>query len=92
MVGKLNKLRGHEHGAAKVVETLQGRDLLGWRYTGPFDELPAWQAANAEHRVVAWDDVTAAEGTGIVHIAPGCGREDFGVSKAENLAVARAGG
>ena len=26
---KLNKLRGHEHGEAKVVETLQGRDLLG---------------------------------------------------------------
>ncbi len=53
VVGKLNKLRGHEHGAAKVVETLQGRDLLGWRYTGPFDELPAWKEANAEHRVVA---------------------------------------
>jgi len=87
VVGKLNKLRGHEHGAAKVVETLQGRDLLGWRYTGPFDELPAWQAANAEHRVVPWDEVTAAEGTGIVHMAPGCGREDFAVSKAENLAV-----
>ncbi|HEY1389533.1 MAG TPA: isoleucine--tRNA ligase [Ktedonobacterales bacterium] len=87
VVGKLNKLRGHEHGAAKVVETLRGRDLLGWRYTGPFDELPAWQAANAEHRVVAWDDVTAAEGTGIVHIAPGCGREDFGLSKEHNLAV-----
>ncbi len=87
VVGKLNKLRGHEHGAAKVVETLEGRDLLGWRYTGPFDELPAWQDAGAEHRVVAWDEVTAAEGTGIVHIAPGCGREDFGLSKGDHLAV-----
>ena len=52
--------------------------MLGWRYTGPFDELPAWQEANVEHRVVAWDEVSATEGTGIVHIAPGCGREDFG--------------
>jgi len=88
VVGKLAKLRGHEHGEAKVVATLPGRDLLGWRYTGPFDELPAWQdAANAgtEHRVIAWGDVSAAEGTGVVHIAPGCGREDFMLGKAEGL-------
>jgi len=88
VVGKLAKLRGHEHGEAKVVGTLPGRELLGWRYAGPFDELPAWQdAANAgtEHRVIAWDDVSAAEGTGVVHIAPGCGREDFMLGKAEGL-------
>ena len=55
--------------------------MVGWRYTGPFDELPAWQRAGAEHRVIAWDEVSADEGTGIVHIAPGCGREDFALSK-----------
>jgi isoleucyl-tRNA synthetase len=27
--------------------------------------------------VIAWDDVSLDEGTGIVHIAPGCGGEDF---------------
>ncbi len=87
VVPKLAKLRGHEHGEARVVETLPGRALLGWRYTGPFDELPAWQDANAQHRVVPWDDVTAEEGTGIVHMAPGCGREDFAVGKADDLPV-----
>ena len=30
-----------------------------------------------DHRVVAWDVVGETEGTGIVHIAPGCGKEDF---------------
>ncbi|HZC04989.1 MAG TPA: isoleucine--tRNA ligase [Ktedonobacterales bacterium] len=89
VVAKLNKLRGHEHGAAKVVETVPGSHLLGWNYTGPFDELPAWQEAQAEtnvrHHVIAWDDVSAVEGTGIVHIAPGCGREDFMLGKAEHL-------
>ena len=50
VVPKLKKLRGHEHGEAKVVETLPGADVLGWRYTGPFDELPAWQRTGAEHR------------------------------------------
>ena len=33
------------------------------------------------HRVVAWKDVGETEGTGIVHIAPGCGKEDFALGK-----------
>jgi isoleucyl-tRNA synthetase len=37
------------------------------------------------HRVVAWNEVSEAEGTGIVHIAPGCGKEDFGLGKVVGL-------
>jgi isoleucyl-tRNA synthetase len=37
------------------------------------------------HRVIAWKDVGETEGTGIVHIAPGCGREDFLLGKEEGL-------
>ena len=37
------------------------------------------------HRVVSWKDVSEAEGTGIVHIAPGCGKEDFGLGKQVGL-------
>ncbi|MFI5273827.1 MAG: isoleucine--tRNA ligase [Ktedonobacterales bacterium] len=85
VVPKLKKLQGHEHGEFRVVATLPGSDLLGWRYTGPFDELPAWHDAGAQHRVIAWDEVSAAEGTGIVHIAPGAGREDYALGKAEGL-------
>ncbi|WIG59949.1 MAG: Isoleucyl-tRNA synthetase [Ktedonobacterales bacterium] len=87
VVPKLKKLRGREHGEAKVVATLPGSELLGWRYTGPYDELPAWNNTHTEHRVVAWDEVSAAEGTGIVHIAPGCGREDYGLAKEDDLAI-----
>ncbi len=82
---KLQKLRGRERGEAQVVEMLSGRDMLGWHYHGPFDELPAEQGV--EHTVISWDEVSSAEGTGIVHIAPGCGREDFGLSKEHHLAV-----
>ncbi|HEX2350138.1 MAG TPA: isoleucine--tRNA ligase [Ktedonobacterales bacterium] len=88
VVSKLAKLRGHEHGEAKVVEKVPGSHLLGWAYTGPFDELPAWQAEaarNVRHHVIAWSDVSADEGTGVVHIAPGCGREDFALGKDEHL-------
>jgi isoleucyl-tRNA synthetase len=43
------------------------------------------RSAHEAHRVIAWKDVGEAEGTGIVHIAPGCGKEDFQLGKAEGL-------
>ncbi len=33
------------------------------------------------HRVILWEAVGEKEGTGIVHIAPGCGAEDFQLGK-----------
>jgi isoleucyl-tRNA synthetase len=35
------------------------------------------QSAKQAHQVILWDEVGETEGTGIVHIAPGCGAEDF---------------
>ena len=81
----LKALKGRDKGDYHVVETLKGSDMLGWGYRGPFDELPA--AQGVVHTVIPWKDVSAAEGTGIVHIAPGCGREDFALSKEFNLPV-----
>jgi isoleucyl-tRNA synthetase len=84
-------------GEFKVLEEKLGRELEGWRYAGPFDELPAVQAAFEqgvsaaakdgpyEHRVVLWGEVGEEEGTGIVHIAPGCGAEDFALGKSLGL-------
>jgi isoleucyl-tRNA synthetase len=68
-----------------LEEVLRGEQLVGWRYRGPFDHLPA--AAGIEHRVVAWDEVSLDEGTGIVHIAPGAGQEDFDLGRREGLPV-----
>ncbi len=69
----------------KVVGSVPGSELVGLSYVGPFDEFPA--AAGLEHRVVAWDEVSMEEGTGIVHIAPGCGAEDFELGQKEGLAT-----
>ena len=55
------------------------RELVGLRYEGPFDGLGP--GAEAGHRVIGWDEVSLDEGTGVVHIAPGCGTEDFELSK-----------
>ena len=43
-------------------------------------------AADA-HRVVLWDEVSETEGTGIVHVAPGCGAEDFRLGKEHDLPI-----
>jgi isoleucyl-tRNA synthetase len=43
------------------------------------------RAAKELHRVIPWEQVGEKEGTGIVHIAPGCGKEDFLLGKAEGL-------
>ncbi len=81
----LKALKGRDKGDYKVVQTLKGSEMVGWSYRGPFDELPAEQGV--VHTIIPWKDVSATEGTGIVHIAPGCGREDFALSKEFNLAV-----
>jgi isoleucyl-tRNA synthetase len=39
------------------------------------------------HQVIPWDEVAEDEGTGIVHIAPGAGAEDFGLGKEFKLPV-----
>ena len=67
------------------AERLPGADLVGWRYEGPFDSLGP--GGEVDHRVIPWDDVSMEEGTGVVHIAPGCGAEDFELSKALGLDV-----
>ena len=82
----------------EVLEERPGRELVGWRYAGPFDEMPAvrrafaaWRGADGEtpyvHRIVAWDEVGEDEGTGIVHVAPGCGAEDFQLGRRLGLPV-----
>ncbi len=37
------------------------------------------------HQVIPWEAVGEAEGTGIVHIAPGCGAEDFQLGRQYHL-------
>ena len=76
-----------ERGPFEILEELPGSRLLGLEYEGPFDDLPKPAEAKAAHRVIAWKEVVATEGTGIVHIAPGCGKEDFDLSKELNLPV-----
>jgi len=96
--GTLHMLEGEY----EVLGELKGKELEGWTYDGPFDDLPAattpggvthlkklvagiTTTAKQVHQVILWDEVGEAEGTGIVHIAPGCGAEDFVLGKEHNF-------
>lgn len=86
-----------EQGGYEIEATIKGAEMIGWEYTGPFDDLPAQsemggvpfdprvkdKCGKTCHRVVDGGRdfkgnpmVVAGEGTGIVHIAPGCGDVD----------------
>jgi isoleucyl-tRNA synthetase len=77
-----------------IVRTVKGSELVGLKYSGPFDQLPAVQAvaeANPDtfHTVIATDaqilPITATEGTGMVHTAVSAGAEDFRLGKLRGL-------
>src|SRR5829696_3150731 len=70
---------------ARFERRVRGAELVGLRYEGPFDDLAP--GADVDHRVIPWDEVSLDEGTGIVHIAPGCGAEDFDLSREFDLPV-----
>ncbi len=66
----------------RLVQRLHGRDLLGRRYTPPFDFFVGRENA---HQVLPADYVTTDDGTGIVHIAPAFGEEDKVVTDAAGI-------
>src|SRR5687767_4557067 len=72
-------------GPYETIDRVKGSELVGLTYRGPFDELEA--QSQVRHRVIPWTEVGEAEGTGIVHIAPGAGAEDYELSKTEGLDV-----
>jgi isoleucyl-tRNA synthetase len=68
--------------ADRVIARFSGSDLLGTRYTPPFDFFAGRENA---HRVLSADYVTTEDGTGIVHIAPAFGEEDKVVTDAAGI-------
>ena len=68
--------------ATTVVAEMKGTDLLGQRYVPPFDF--ATPESGDPFRVVPADFVTLDQGTGVVHIAPAFGEDDYRIGQAEN--------
>lgn len=67
---------------ADVVRRIKGHKLVGMTYEPLFDYF---KDTPAGFRVVAADFVTTEDGTGVVHVAPGHGEDDFWLGKREGV-------
>ena len=68
-----------------VLRTFPGSELVGKKYQ-PLDTGSAWPDSDKIHTIYAADFVSHESGTGIVHIAPAYGEDDFELGKANGIA------
>jgi isoleucyl-tRNA synthetase len=74
--GPFDELRAQANPGGYPADIALVSAKRGWGSSRPAREI---------HRVIAWNQVGEAEGTGIVHIAPGCGKEDYELGQGEKL-------
>lgn len=78
----------HQPIVYKVVRQIAGGDLVGLTYQ-PLPTGSTWptdpETAAKIHRVYAADFVTNESGTGIVHVAPAYGEDDFALCQANGI-------
>jgi len=86
-IAERKSIHGATHGKPLAsfpkVGEFSGRDLIGWRYHQLLDAVPV---SGDAFRVVAGDFVTSDDGTGLVHMAPAFGADDYATVKREGLA------
>ncbi len=68
---------------AEILDRLTGADLVGRRYRGPIFRLTDREEGGFP--VIAGDFVTTDDGTGIVHLAPAFGEDDFDAAAAAGI-------
>jgi isoleucyl-tRNA synthetase len=67
----------------EIVDRLPGSELVGRRYRGPVFALGDREPG--EFPVLAGEFVTTEDGTGLVHIAPAFGEDDYAVAAANGI-------
>lgn len=82
IVAKDLLMANFEGKAFEVVDTCVGADLIGYTYEALF---PYFADSENSFRVIAADFVTTDSGTGIVHLAPAFGTDDYEVFKLEQV-------
>ena len=69
-----------------IESTCPGDALIGLHYRPPYDCLGAF-GGDKSWRVIAADFVTTDSGTGLVHIAPAFGEDDYNILQREQKSV-----
>lgn len=74
-------------GEARSTRPVAASELVGRRYRRPFDLVPEERARGRAWEIVPGDFVSAQDGSGIVHLAPAYGADDFQAAKDHGLAM-----
>ncbi len=69
----------------KALEVFSGKDLVGLEYEPLFDTIPEAGRKSGTFKVHAAEFVSSEDGTGIVHIAPAYGEDDYTLGQAEDV-------
>ena len=69
----------------EVLRTFPGSELVGKKYQ-PLSTGSTWPENDKIHTIYAADFVSHESGTGIVHIAPAYGEDDFELGKSNDIA------
>lgn len=69
---------------AKTVKQVQGKDLIGLTYKPLF---PYFESHDGAFKVMHGDFVTTEDGTGVVHVAPGFGEDDWELCKKNGINI-----
>jgi isoleucyl-tRNA synthetase len=69
----------------RVVRRMRGTDLVGLRYRRPLDWVD-YPAGGAHEIIVGEDFVLATDGSGVVHMSPAFGADDYAAGRRHNLA------
>ncbi len=65
---------------------MKGSEMAGWRYKRLYDHAPAPEGKRIAEIICA-DFVSAEDGTGLVHMAPAYGADDYEAGRKHNLAM-----
>ncbi|HEX5817602.1 MAG TPA: isoleucine--tRNA ligase, partial [Gemmatimonadales bacterium] len=71
-----------------LLRTIRGAELAGLSYHRPLDVVPL-PADRRSQVIVTGDFVTADDGSGMVHMAPAFGADDYEAGKQHDLALVR---
>jgi isoleucyl-tRNA synthetase len=69
----------------EIVKEFSGKDLLGLRYEQLMPYVQPFYSVENAFQVIAGDFVTTEDGTGVVHISPTFGADDFRVAKQNGI-------
>ena len=85
IVKKISTVRKDLVDGYNIVERYSGSDLVGLRYQQLLQYVQPYDTSKEAFRIIDADFVNTSDGTGLVHLAPTFGADDFNVAQKKGL-------